>query len=53
MSDIDSDDEAFPDGLQLPTPDEILIFGLKLVGWDGSRLDRRSYNKNVEQYMGL
>ena len=49
----DSEDEAFPENLIIPTSDEMLLHGLRLAGWDEARLRRRKRETNVEQYMGL
>ena len=51
---MDTDSEvSIPDGAVILTPDEMLIGGLTLLGWQENRLEKRQIETNNDQYRGM
>jgi hypothetical protein len=49
----DDDDDSVIGNLLILTPDEVMMEGLVLAGWDAERLGKRQPETNIDQYNGL
>lgn len=53
MDSSDSDEVESPKDAVILPPDEVMKWGLVLLGWKEERLEQRQLSTNIEQYVGI